>query len=116
MLVVWEPILPTDWRAPSTTTLDRVPDPRVRQFWDPNHELSKALSGMASRKPSLPDSGTDTTNGFHWDEVIVYAPDSKWEDSPVPSFWRGPVYRSISALTTALDGLLVKGPSTGQGG
>jgi len=92
----------TDWRAPSGSTLARMPDPRVRQFWDPHHEVSKALSRMVSLRPSLANTGTDTTNGFHWDEAIVYAPHSKWEDSPAPLFWRGPVYRSISGLAAAL--------------
>lgn len=90
MLVVWEPILVTDWRAPSSGTLARMPDPRVRQFWDPHHKVSKALSRMANLRPSLKNTGTDTTHGFHWDEAIVYAPHSKWEDSPTPLFWRGP--------------------------
>lgn len=102
MLVVWEPILVTDWRAPSRSTLARMSDARVEQFWDPNHEVSKALSRMAKLRPSVPNSGTDTDNGFHWDEAIVCAPHSKWEDSPAPLFWRGPVYRSISGLATAL--------------
>ena len=57
---------------------------------------------MARIRPSGANTGTDTTNGFHWDEAIVYAPHSKWEDSPVPLFWRGPVYRSISGLAAAL--------------
>lgn len=103
MLVVWEPILPTDWRAPSSSTLARVPDSRVQQFWDPHHEVSKALGIIANRGLSVPDPGTDTTNGFHWDEAIVYAPHSKWEASPAPLFWRGPVYRSISGLATELS-------------
>jgi len=58
---------------------------------------------MANLRPSAANSGTDATNRFHWDEAIVYAPHSKWEDSPVPSFWRGPVYRSIHELATALN-------------
>jgi hypothetical protein len=102
VLVVWEPILPTDLRAPTSGTLARIPNLRVRQFWDPHHEVSKALSRMANLRQSGANTGTDTSNGFHWDEAIVYAPHSKWEDSPAPVFWRGPVYRSISGLTPAL--------------
>lgn len=103
MLVVWEPILLTDLRAPTRGTLARMPDRRVRQFWDPHHEVSKALSRMASlRLSGGSNTGTDTSSGFHWDEAIVYAPHSKWEESPAPLFWRGPVYRSISGLTAAL--------------
>lgn len=57
---------------------------------------------MASLRRSLANTGTDTAHGFHWDEAIVYAPRSKWEDSPTPLLWRGPVYRSISGLAAAL--------------
>lgn len=103
MLVVWEPILLTDWRAPRGGTLARLPDSRVRQFWDPHHEVSKALSRMANLRLSGANTDTDTSNGFLWGEAIVYAPHSKWEDSPAPLFWRGPVYQSISGLITALS-------------
>jgi hypothetical protein len=58
---------------------------------------------MASLRASLTNTGPDTTNGFHWDEAIIYAPHSKWEDLPPPLFWRGPVYRSISGLAAALS-------------
>jgi len=34
VFVVWEPVLPTDLGAPSTTTLNRLSDPRVSQYWD----------------------------------------------------------------------------------
>lgn len=104
MLVVWEPILLTDLRAPTRGTLARMPARRVRQFWDPHHEVSKALSRMASlRLSGGSNTGTDTSSGFHWDEAIVYASHSKWGDSPTPLFWRGPVYRSISGLAVALS-------------
>lgn len=56
----------------------------------------------ARQSASGPGTSTGTTKGFHWDEVIVYAPHSKWEDSPAPLFWDGPVYRSISGLAKAL--------------
>lgn len=94
MLVVWEPILPTDWRAPSGSTLARMPDSRVRQFWDPNHEVSKVLSRIEK-----PDPG----ERFHWDEAIVYAPHSQWRDAPKSLFWQGPVYRVIPGLEKALE-------------
>ena len=104
MLVVWEPILLTDLRAPTKGTLARIPDRRVRQFWDPHHEVSRALSRMAKlRLSGGSNTGTDTSSGVHWDEAIVYAPHSKWEDLPTPLFWRGPVYRSISGLTAAVS-------------
>jgi len=51
VLVVWEPILPTDWRPPSGSTLGRIPDGRVRQFWDAKHIVSAELKDRATRTP-----------------------------------------------------------------
>lgn len=94
MLVVWEPILMTDWGSPSGTTLAGISDIRAQQFWDPQHEVSKALSRT---KP-------DPREKFHWDEAILYAPHSKWKDAPNSLFWRGPVYQVIPGLKAAIDG------------
>lgn len=102
MLVVWEPILVTDWRAPSGSTLGRLSDSRVRQFWDPKHFVSKALSRVSSSRLSEPQPNSGS--GFYWDEAILYAPGSKWKDAPAPLFWRGPVYQVIPGLTAALAG------------
>lgn len=52
VLVVWEPILATDWRSPSGSTLARISDLRVRQFWDPKHVVATTLSEFAKKNPS----------------------------------------------------------------
>jgi hypothetical protein len=38
--VVWEPVLTTDFAAPSTTSLGRIPDVRASQYWDRKPALS----------------------------------------------------------------------------
>src|SRR6516225_1735858 len=76
VLVVWEPILPTDWRRPSRSTLARLPDRRVRQFWDPGHVIASALSEFAKLKPEQPRPKCCVQKGFNWDEAILYAPHS----------------------------------------
>ena len=103
MLVVWEPILPTDWESPSRTTLDRISDPRVRQFWDPDHEISKAVGRIARRLPSGP--APNSSGGFFWDQALVFAPHVKWENDPDTSFWAGPVFEVIPHLAEALSRL-----------
>jgi hypothetical protein len=45
----------------------------------------------------------DPREKFHWDEAILYAPHSSWKDAPTPLFWRGPVYRVIPDLDTAIS-------------
>lgn len=108
MLVVWEPILVTDWWSPSGSTLARLSDRRVRQFWDPKHVVSIQLSQLETlgRAGTRPNSG----KGFYWDEAIVYAPHSKWKDASTPLFWRGPVYQVIPGLRTALSGTAPQTP------
>ena len=106
VLVVWEPILPTDWRPPSESTLARIPDKRVRQFWDPDHLVATSLNGLAKLKPNQPRPECCVRKGFNWDEVILYAPHSRWSDSPVAVFWNGPVVRIMPDLETAFKGQL----------
>jgi hypothetical protein len=100
VFAVWEPILPTDWGAPSGSTLGRLSDARVRQFWDPKHEVSRALGQMASATPSEP--APNSGKGFYWDEAIVYAPREQWHDAR-PLFWRGPVFQVIGGLAAAIQ-------------
>lgn len=102
MLVVWEPILATDWRAPSWTTLRRIPDTRAKQFWDPNHLVGQELNRVAKENPQQPKPACCMEKGFYWDEAIVYEPQVKWKDGPRPAFMNGPVLKSSSGLESAL--------------
>ena len=43
VLVVWEPILPSDWSRPTRLVMARIPDRRVIQFWDKDHLIAKQL-------------------------------------------------------------------------
>ncbi len=36
--------------------------------------------------------------GFFWDEALLYAPHTKWKDTPSPAFWDGPVWKIIPGL------------------
>jgi Glyoxalase/Bleomycin resistance protein/Dioxygenase superfamily len=54
VLVVWEPILATDWRQASGSTLGRIADGRARQFWDPKHVVSAELKDRATQTPPQP--------------------------------------------------------------
>lgn len=71
MFVVWEPVLATDWRAPSTPTLRRISDGRARQYWDNGRLLSKAL-GETGKKSIV------------WDQVIVYSRGVIWSEAAPP--------------------------------
>lgn len=99
MVVVWEPILPTDWEPPRSSTLSRISDTRVRQFWDPKHLISAILKSRVTRRPS---DRQPPNEGYYWDMALLFAPNTKWENDPRPSFWQGPVYRVIPGLEAAL--------------
>ena len=103
VLVVWEPILVTDWRSPSGTILARIPDRRVRQFWDPKHLVAEEVARIADGKPGESKPNCCIKRGFHWDEAVLYAPHAQWRDRATPVYWNGPVYRIALELEKALN-------------
>ena len=108
MLVVWEPILVTDWRAPSGSALGRMSDARARQFWDPKHAIASALMQTAMQLPH--DRQPYRSGRFFWDQAIVFGPRGRWESVPSPLFWEGPVYQVMPGLGTALGGKALQTP------
>lgn len=102
VLVVWEPILATDWQPPGGAALGRIPDRRVRQFWDPNHIVATALNEIVKQKPPQPNPDCCIAKGFYWDEAILYPAAARWTNIPASAFWNGPVYRIIPGLEKAL--------------
>ncbi len=103
VLVVWEPILTTDWRSPTRSTLARLPDPRVRQFWDKNHVVSAALTGIAAHNPPQPRPDCCIDKGFYWDEAILFPPGARWNDSVSSAFWNGPVVKAAPGVEKSLE-------------
>ena len=90
MFVVWEPVLPSDLGAPSTATMNRVPDLRARQFWDPKRLLSHAL-------------GEHDRGSVVWDYLAIYPAGAMWEDAPPAAVFHGStVVRSIGDADRAL--------------
>lgn len=96
ILVIWEPVLPTDWSAPSTAALSRVSDARATQFWDKGRLVSHSM-------------GEHDRQSVVWDYIAVYRAGAVWEDSPPPALYHGnPVVKVIDAargaITQALAG------------
>lgn len=91
MFVIWEPVLATDLGAPSTITLRRIHDPRVKQYWDRNRVLSHLM-------------GEHDGRGIVWDYIAVDQPGQVWGDSPPqPEFKGRPVVRFIEGTRKALE-------------
>jgi hypothetical protein len=86
VLVVWEPMLPTDWSKPSGMVQRRVSDLRVVQFWDKEHLVAKEL------KQQFPSSQPlcCQRRGILWDFAAVYPPKVEWNGS-APVFFGGAV-------------------------
>lgn len=101
--MVWEPILATDWRAPSGAILARIPDHRARQFWDPKHLVAQQVLQFSVQKSWRLEPECCMKNGFHWDEVVLYGPQMRWNDGLRPLYWNGPVFRIAPVLEGALN-------------
>jgi hypothetical protein len=97
VFVIWEPVLPTDFVAPSTAALGRIPDARAAQYWDRKRALSHLL-GERNRSTVV------------WDYIAVYAPGTLWQDAPPkPIYSDNPVRDVISAAKKSIQRLLMSG-------
>jgi hypothetical protein len=104
VFVVWEPVLPTDFVAPSTAALARIPDVRAAQYWDRKRALSHLL-GERNRSTVV------------WDYIAVYAPGTLWQDAPPkPIYSDSPVRDVISGAKESMQRLLARGTTRAGGG
>jgi hypothetical protein len=97
VFVIWEPVLPTDFVAPSTAALARIPDARAAQYWDRKRALSHLL-GERNRSTVM------------WDHIAVYAPGTPWQDAPPkPVYSDNPVLDVIGGAKESIQRLLASG-------
>lgn len=95
--MIWEPVLPTDFVAPSTAALARIPDARAAQYWDRKRALSHLL-GERSRSTLV------------WDYIAVYAPGTLWQAAPPkPIYSDNPVRDVIGGVKGSIQRLLASG-------
>jgi hypothetical protein len=91
VFVIWEPVLVTDWTAPSSFTLGRLSDRRAQQYWDRGRLLSKTMG----------EKGKDSVV---WDYAAIHPKGAIWQDvPPKPSFEGGTVLDVTDDLLQALD-------------
>ncbi|HJT69012.1 MAG TPA: hypothetical protein VJ731_02360 [Terriglobales bacterium] len=101
VLVVWEPILPSDWSRPTRPVLGRISDNRVIQFWDKDHLIAKQLSAqLHTKQPTC-----CRHSGTLWDLVALYPKDTSWNRSE-PTYVDGPVYKIETELQSQTSKLL----------
>jgi hypothetical protein len=90
VFVVWEPVLLTDWTAPSTAALSRTSDSRARQFWDKGRLISHSL-------------GEHNRRSIVWDYIAVYPAGATWDDRPPEALYQGrPVVRVTAPAREAI--------------
>ncbi|HKS81365.1 MAG TPA: hypothetical protein VJR23_07645 [Candidatus Acidoferrales bacterium] len=99
VLVVWEPILPTDWFSPGRLVKSRIADPRVTQFWDTRHLVALSLSRQI---PSGSFPLCCRSGGNLWDDISLYPPDMKWQNAS-PQILEGPVVDSAADIARKLS-------------
>ena len=97
VFVIWEPVLATDFVAPSTAALARIADARATQYWDRKRALSRLL-------------GEHNRSTVVWDYIAVYAPGTLWQDAPPkPIYSDNPVRDVISGAKGSIRRLLAAG-------
>ena len=74
--MIWEPVLPSDLFAPSTSSLKRISDPRVSQYWDKPRLVSHSM-------------GETDHDSIVWDYVAVYEPGRLWDKAPPEAAYSG---------------------------
>ena len=103
VFVIWEAVLPTDFVAPSTTALARIPDARAAQYWDRKRVLSHLL-------------GERNHSTVVWDYIAVYAPGTLWQEAPPkPIYSDHPVRDVISGAKESVQRLLANGTKAARG-
>jgi hypothetical protein len=81
VLVVWEPVLPTDWGTPSPSLTSFIADGRTVQFWDRGRKLSAMLGGTDAVARLASETKIDFgMKGVIWDVALVYGPGARWGD------------------------------------
>jgi hypothetical protein len=106
VLVVWEPMLFMDLRAPNEGKLARISDGRVRHFWDPGHLVALELKRRRAARPGQPEPNCCENSGIYWDDALVFPAHTKWKDVPAAIFWDGTIWRVAPELEKAIQSAL----------
>jgi hypothetical protein len=97
VLVVWEPMLVTDWSRPGAMVQSRISDSRVAQFWDKDHLVAKSLDQQLSDS----QRSCCRKNGILWDIAALFPENVHWGNSG-PTFIDGPVGRIAARIQQGL--------------
>jgi hypothetical protein len=106
---IWQPMLSTDWAKPGTAVMRRLSDTRVRQYWDADRNVAKALE--QSFREREPGPACCVKDGIWWDLMAVFPPGGQWNDRlPEASLLEG----TIEEAAPAFDALMRRAVSEGR--
>jgi hypothetical protein len=79
VLIVWEPVLSTDWGDPSPSLTSLITDNRAIQFWDRDRKLSSLLGGPGHLQTlaRLEKVGFQMKDVI-WDAALLYPAGAVW--------------------------------------
>lgn len=103
---VWMHVTHSDHQIPNSLVLAEMPDPRVRQYWDPYRLLSKVM--VHDYPPDRTLALADTTGGalLFWNVVAVWRPGVTWgERLPPPDFAGAPILEHVAEFRRRLGEL-----------
>ncbi len=81
VLVIWEPVLPTDWGSPSPSLTAFVADRRAIHFFDRERRLSVSMGGPGAVEKLAAQSKIEfRMKDVIWDVAFVYPPGARWGD------------------------------------
>ena len=96
VFAIWQPILPTDWGKPGSAPLGRLGDPRVRQYWDPDHSVALELGKVG-------ETNCCYEHGIPWDSIAVFESGALWGDTlPKPVLFDGIIMDVMAAFEASL--------------
>jgi hypothetical protein len=72
-------------------------------FWQQYRAKQCAVRGRLRSRNRASQPDCCVKKGFHWAEVVLYAPHVRWSDGPTPVYWNGPVFRIAPALEKAFN-------------
>jgi hypothetical protein len=72
---IWLPILGIDSKASLPLATSRFSDPRVRQYWDADAQLSRSYSPILK------------ADGLAWDVYMLFDRSAEWKNTPPPPIY-----------------------------
>jgi len=104
VIVIWLPVVLSDFGPPSKSVRKPLRDPRVFEFWDPEKWASPRMMERAVQMVRAggeePEFDTDDTA---WDMIALYPAGVVWEDPfPTPTWWEFPVVENLAPVETRL--------------